>query len=252
MRNIKDYEKKYMSDSPFEDTMVKIRKRMLVEQCEKFRHNSILEIGCGLSPFFLDFHDFSSMYIVEPGEEFVANATNLAQKENRHIEVFKGFLEEKAFEIKEKAGQIDFIILSSLLHELEEPEKMLKSILDICDDDTVVHINVPNANSLHRLIAVGSGIINDSHEISEQMIKLQRKSVFDKASLRNMIETTGFELIDEGGGCFIKPFTHLQLQRCIDNGIIDERVIVGMEQVAKIIPDYAAEIFVNVKKAKKI
>ncbi len=46
-----------------------------------------------------------------------------------------------------------FIICSGLLHEVEEPDKMIRDIFRLCGRETIVHINVPNANSIHRLVA---------------------------------------------------------------------------------------------------
>ena len=60
MRNIKDYTDKY-TDEPFESTMVEIRKKKVIEQCSKYSHENILEIGCGMNPYFLDFKDYRHM-----------------------------------------------------------------------------------------------------------------------------------------------------------------------------------------------
>ena len=46
MRDIKDYTDKYV-DEPFESTIVEIRKKTVIEQCKKYKHDHILEIGCG-------------------------------------------------------------------------------------------------------------------------------------------------------------------------------------------------------------
>lgn len=56
MRNIKDYTEKYAGE-PFEATMVEIRKKKVMAQCNKYSHENILEIGCGMNPYFLDYKD---------------------------------------------------------------------------------------------------------------------------------------------------------------------------------------------------
>ena len=246
MRDIKDYTDKY-ADEPFEDTMVKIRKRMVIEQCEKYKHDNILEIGCGMNPFFLDFKDYRNMVIVEPGESFVDNAKNLAIFEKKTIHVVQGFLEDQIEAIKALNIQFDFIILSSVLHELDEPHVMLKAIVSLCNENTIVHINVPNANSVHRLIAIEMGLINDAHEQSAQMKKMQRRRTYDMELLKAEVQTAGLKTVDSGS-YFIKPFTHLQMQKCLDAEIIDEKVIEGLENIIKYLPQYGAGIYTNIKK----
>lgn len=246
MRNIKDYTDKYV-DEPFESTIVEIRKRMVIEQCKKYKHDNILEIGCGMNPFFLDFKDYKRMVIAEPGETFAKHAEELAKTEEKKIDIIRGFLEEQTENINSLGVEFDFIILSSVLHELDDPRRMLDAIKSICSKDTIVHINVPNANSLHRLIAIEAGLIKDVHEQSEQMQKMQRRRTYDKDLLKDEVIKAGFDVVDSGS-YFVKPFTHAQMQKCIDAGIIDEKVILGLEKVIKYMPEYGAGIYVNIRK----
>ena len=246
MRDIKDYSDKY-EDEPFEATMVKIRKKMVIEQCNKYNHSHILEIGCGMEPFFMDFSDYTNMVIVEPSEKFTQNAANLAEDKGLSVKIITGTLEDRIDEIISLDIHFDFIILSSVLHELDDPQAMLKSIWKICDANTIVHINVPNAKSVHRLIAVEEGMISDVHEQSNEMKRMQRRRTYDIYSLMDETTQAGFSVNDKGS-YFIKPFTHLQMQNCLDAGIIDEKVLEGLEKIIKYMPEYGAGIFVNLKR----
>lgn len=245
MRDIMDYVEKYANE-PFEADMVEIRRKTVIEQCLRFNHENILEIGCGLNPFFLSFKDYKKMVIVEPGSLFAENAKELARKEALVIEVISGSLEEKIEIITSLGVAFDFVIMSSVLHEIDDPSSMLSAVRSICSKNTVMHINVPNANSLHRLIAIEAGMIDDVHEQSEQMIKMQRRRTYDMELLKEEVNKAGYDILDEGS-YFIKPFTHSQMQKCLDEGIIDERVILGLERVIKYMPEYGAGIYVNVR-----
>lgn len=244
MRDLNDYSDKYVAE-PFESTIVKIRKKLVMEQCDKYPHKNIIEIGCGMNPFFLDYKDFENMIIVEPSLLFAENAKKLSKFEEKKITVIQSFFEEAVASIKDTNLEVDYIILSSVLHELEEPQKMLSAIKSICDENTIIHINVPNANSLHRLIAKEAGIIKDVHEQSLQMQKMQRQRTYDMDLLLEEVHQTGFK-VAEKGSYFIKPFTHMQMQECLDEGIINEQVLVGLERIIKYLPDYGAGIYVNV------
>lgn len=246
MRDINDYADKYVGE-PFEATMVKIRRETVIEQCEKYKHDNILEIGCGMMPFFMDFKDYKSMIIAEPSEAFANNARMLSKAEDKDIKIICGFLEEQINKIKELKINIDYIILSGVLHELDDPQKMLKSILELCGKNTVVHINVPNANSIHRLIALEAGLISDVHQISEQMERMQRRRTYDLSMLVSEITDAGFKVIDKGS-YFVKPFTHNQMQQCMEMGIIDQKVLDGLGRLIKYMPEYGAGIYVNIRR----
>ena len=59
------------------------------------------------------------------------------------------------------------VICSSLLHEVKQPEKLLNAIKKVCNSKTVIHINVPNMFSIHRLLGVEMGMISDVFEASD-------------------------------------------------------------------------------------
>ena len=246
MRDIKDYTDKYV-EGPFEATMVKIRMKTVMEQCRKYKHDNILEIGCGMLPFFMEFKDYKSMVIAEPSETFANNAQILSKDEDKNIKIICGFFEDQIEKIKELKVNFDYIILSSVLHELDDSQKMLKAILELCSESTVVHVNVPNAYSVHRLIALEAELISDVHQKSKQMEKMQQQRTYDLPLLVDEISRAGFKVVDKGS-YFIKPFTHSQMQQCIDMGIIDQKVLDGMEKLIKYMPEYGAGIYVNIKK----
>lgn len=249
MRDITDYEKKYMED-PFEETISDIRRRCVLGQIGDTNQKSILEVGCGMHPLFLDIENYQTMVIVEPGSDFCKNAekTDAFQKAGSRIRILQGFLEERTEDILHLNINFDTIIVSSLLHEVEDPKKLLSSVRAVCADNTIVHINVPNARSLHRLIAYESGMISSLYEKSALQKSLQQHSTYDMELLINDVKEAGFDVISQGS-YFIKPFTHSQMQRMLDENIISGQVLDGLEKLTRYLPEYGADIYVNVKRA---
>ena len=90
MRNIKDYTEKYAGE-PFEATMVEIRKKKVMAQCNKYSHENILEIGCGMNPYFLDFKDYRNMVIVEPGGYLLKMPGSWEKKKEKTFQLFPDF-----------------------------------------------------------------------------------------------------------------------------------------------------------------
>jgi len=142
---------------------------------------------------------------------------------------------------------VDCVICSSLLHEVEDPYQFLSCIKKITGTDTMVHVNVPNAKSLHRLLALCSGITRDIHDISANNIMLKQHSVFDLQTLNDLISRVGAVKILKQGSYFLKPFTHVQMKKCLDEGILDRNVLEGLYNVIEFMPDVGSEIFIDFK-----
>jgi len=243
-RNLHKYEKDY-EDLPFEPILISYRRKIVIENLYKYNHSNILEIGCGLEPIFNYFTDFSSMTVVEPSNLFYRNACKIKDlHKKKNIIIYNELLENISDELK--SNNYSFIIISCLLHELLAPEEFLKDIYKLCSSGTVVHINVPNAESFHRILAVKSGIIDNIFSISETQVKMQQCSVFNQQSLINLLTRNKFTIIDSGS-YFIKPFTHSQMQSLLDNQIINQKILDGLFKMNEILPGLGAEIFVNAK-----
>lgn len=247
MRDINKYEKEYCSTDFEQKYMVQYRRQKILEILQGYQHENVLEIGCGMNSLAEFLPDFKEFTIVEPGERFLANVKeNLKGKEG--ITYFHGLAEEKAEELRKKS--YDVIIVSSLLHEVENPIQFLKAINSLCSADTVVHVNVPNERSMHRIIACECGLIERLSEPSERNVLLQQNTVFNRESLEETIRQSGGTEIIDTGSYFIKPFTHNQMDKCIESGILSEEILDGLYRISKYMPEYGAEIFCNYRVSK--
>ena len=245
MRDIDDYSKEY-DKADFEEYEVKFRRKKILKVISQNGLRNILEIGCGKEPLFKYLDEYDSYILVEPSKSFFDNA--LAENEKFEGREKRHFINDFFAANDETQGhKYDCVICSSLLHELEDPEELLASIRKVCSDNTLVHINVPNADSFHRVLAMRMGLIEDVHQFSDRNVKLQQHSVFALKDLVEIVESAGFEVVEKGG-YFIKPFTHGQMLSMINNGIIDEKTLEGLDEMYKDIPELSAEIYVNVKK----
>lgn len=127
---------------------------------------------------------------------------------------------------------------------------MLNNILKVCSEKTVVHINVPNARSFHRILAKNMNIIKDVYEKSERNITLQQNTIFDMESLQKLLAENQFKIISQGS-YFIKPFSHKQMLELINNKIIDEKVLDGLYSMVSDMPMLGSEIYMNCRSARK-
>jgi ubiquinone/menaquinone biosynthesis C-methylase UbiE len=242
-RDLDDYQNLYQSQ-PFEFHQVRQRKKLILELLTKQRPGRILEVGCGLESIFLDYGDFEHAVIVEPASDFHRQAVEQFTDVKNKITIFKGTLEDVSPHLNN--FNFDLIIISSLIHEITELSKFMETIVKLAKKTTIVHFNVPNAHSFHRLLAQEMGIIKSVFEKSKNNIQFQQNTVFSMDNLIDLVQKNGFEVIDKGS-CFIKPFTHEQMQKMLDNKIINEDVLIGLNQMTKYLPNLGSEIYINAK-----
>jgi hypothetical protein len=243
-RDLIDYQSHY-ANQPYEKYQVYFRKTKLKEIMKSVTHNNLLEVGCGLESIFLDIDDFDKITVIEPADLFYEKAlVDRKSKKDKDIQIIKGYLEETISELKNNT--YDFILISSLLHEIPNVDLFLNSIYNLANKDTIIHVNVPNADSFHRVLALEMGLIKSQFEKSENNIEFQQNTVFDIKLLKETFINAGFEVVDEGSYS-VKIFTHLQMQNLIDRGYIDLDILEGLYKMEKYMPGLGSEIYINVK-----
>jgi len=246
MKDFGDYQLQYQ-DQPYENHLIHYRKKKIAELLTRYNHRVLLEIGCGLDPIFTAIDSFEELYIVEPAELFYTKALEDVSRLEMvgRVRIFNKLFEESVLDL---AGvSIDFILLSCLLHEVPDPALFLNIVYEVATQNTVVHINVPNAKSFHRLLAVEMGLISNEYQKSDRNLQFQQKSVFDIESLVKLTESAGFEVIERGSFSF-KPFTHLQMENMIKAELITPQMLEGFYKMEKYLPGLGSEIFVNLRR----
>ena len=246
MRDLEKYQKDY-AEQPYERFQVKFRKRKIREVVDKYPHRRILEIGCGLFPLFSDFTDFDQLTVIEPAELFFSEAKrSLEDHPSRNrVELLATTLEASCENLSSK--NFDIILLSSLLHEVVGPEVFLGQVHKLASAETIVHVNVPNALSFHRLLAVECGLIKSVYELSACNLQFQQNTIFSLNSLQTIAEQSGFNVIESGSYSF-KPFTHKQMEDMFEHKILSEAIIDGLYAMEKFVAGCGSEIFVNLRR----
>lgn len=245
MKDIEQYTRNYMEHS-FEEFQVVFRRKKVLEVVEKYRPKRILEIGCGMEPLFQYLNeDYERICIVEPSKVFYENAVELAKDKNV---VCRNEFFHPARELADM--QFDLIICSGLLPDIENPEELFGGLLKIACPDTIIHINTPNAKSLHRLIAKEMGMITSEFELSERNVLYQQQKIYDLTMLTELIVGMGFEIVDSGS-YFVKPFSHGQMYEMMQKDIINMQVLEGLYQLVEYLPEYGSEVYVDCKLKRK-
>lgn len=241
-RDLARYEAAYRA-SRFEETQAAYRKRMLLELLERVRPARVLEVGCGVDTLAAHWRGADRFVIVEPGEGFAATAREQTTGQ-AGVSVIEATMEAAAGRL---AGEsFDLVLLSGLLHEVSDVPSLLAATRAVCGPHTLVHANVPNARSLHRLLALEMGLIRDVTETSPLQAQLQQPRVFTAETLSEALQAAGFEVVDQGS-YFIKPFTHGQMQQLVEQGFLTPEILDGLYGLARHLPGVGSEIFANAR-----
>ncbi|MCX2717886.1 methyltransferase domain-containing protein [Helicobacter sp. MIT 21-1697] len=243
-RDIESYTQRYLAQdfSDFESYMVAFRRNKVLEFLAKQKPQNILEIGCGMESIAKYYKDYQSFSIVEPSKVFAQKAQEDFAQDNR-VTIINDFIQPQVAHLKSQ--RFDCILLSSLLHEVENPKQFLSAILPLCPPPpTILHINVPNAHSFHLLWAYESGLISQLGGLSPTAKSLQQHTAFTLQSLSALVEEVGLEII-ESGSYFLKPLNHGKMSLALQSGILDENLLRGLEKMVQYTPNLGAEIFVN-------
>lgn len=237
---IAEYEQAY-SASDFEVIQARYRKKLLLELLNTVQPKRVLEVGCGWETIANHWSGFEQFTIVEPGAQFAAKARTDVQA-MPGVTVVEQFLEDAQTHLQRQS--YDLILLSSLLHEVPDPEAILRAAKALCHAQTMVHVNVPNARSMHRLLAVEMGLMPDVYTASALQKSFKQPRIFDMAQLQALSEGVGFK-VHASGSFFIKPFTHGQMMSLVKDGLLTEQVLDGLWGLTKHFPEAGSEIYVN-------
>lgn len=234
--------KDYISGD-FEVTLTKYRKKKLVELMKEYRASDILEIGCGMEPIFLEYEEFASMTIIEPAPQMYNSAGNFIEgrKNKERIKLINGFLEDVTDKL---AGMpFDFILDVGLIHEVEDSEAHVEAIKSLCGRNTKVLFTTNNSESFHLMLAYESGLIKSPSDLTEKAKGFQRHRTFNIRQMEDFIQDFGFRILEKGS-YFIKPFSHAQMKRLVDDAIIATQVLDGLDRMVKYMPGLGAEIYI--------
>ena len=247
MRDIKKYTEVYLNYD-FAPYQIKYRRVNVIKNViNKYLPHKIMEIGCGMEPMFCYINGYDYYVVIEPSETFVSNARALLKNNIGNVVIKNDYVENVS---SDEIMNLDCIVISSLLHEVNNPKGFMEKVYRFCDTGTVVHVNVPNAKSMHRLLAYECGLIDDLYSLSDRNMLLDQHSVFDIDSLVALLQNAAESInkkIDvlDTGSFFVKPFTHRQMAQCINQKIFSEDILIGFDRIIKYMPDLGSEIFVN-------
>ncbi len=117
---------------------------------------------------------------------------------------------ETYFEDYEPSLKFDRIEMGFILEHVDDPIFILKKYKEYLLPNGKIHIAVPNARSLHRLIGHYAGLLKNVYEISEYDKMLGHKRYYDIDKIKEDIIKAGLKITDVRG-LMLKPITWDQM-----------------------------------------
>jgi 2-polyprenyl-3-methyl-5-hydroxy-6-metoxy-1,4-benzoquinol methylase len=132
------------------------------------------------------------------------------------------------FEQFDQTG-FDAVLALHVLEHVDDPVALLEIIRGwLVDGGTIVAVT-PNAQSLHRQLAVRMGLHENLDDLSPRDRLVGHQRVFDLGKLQHTLQQGGFDVVDQFG-YFVKPLANAQMLDW------SEDLLEGFNALADVVP----------------
>lgn len=172
--------------------------------------------------------DFSRVTLLEPSQKYAKQLraqfpdATIIQNTAEHVDTTVTY---------------DTIILAHVLEHISKPVSTLKRIRKLMKPKSKLIIIVPNANSIHRFVGVGMGLIAKRTHLTPYDHKLGHKRVYTPELLTKHIQQANLRVV-ASGGILLKPLSNDQMKSW------DPDVINGLYKAGTLLPDLCAELYI--------
>ena len=148
---------------------------------------------------------------------------------NDHVLPGNISIKEGFFEKWTPDRMFDSIEMGFVLEHVVDPALIVRRYRDFLTPDGVMHIAVPNARSLHRLLGHHAGMLDDLYALNDHDRQLGHRHYFDLASITALVQEAGLD-VTASHGLLLKPLTSGQLELLsLPDEVYEAMCIVGDE-----------------------
>jgi len=196
--------------------------------------NSILELGYGdgITTKILS-QRFNNYFVIEGSKILYDVACRKFPKIQFFHSLFEDFIPAKQF---------DRVLALHVFEHVEAPVELMLKIRNWINEGGELVVIVPNAESLHRRLALEAGLINALEDLSARDKMVGHLRVYDLSDLERDLNDANFKII-ESKGLFFKPFSNSQLLH------LDKQIIEAMNTISiNFPPEFGANLLVRARK----
>lgn len=175
--------------------------------------SKVLELGYGDGITFRNLSEYCDLTVVDGSELIVSKARETAQELGLQSKIYHSYFE--TFDTEEK---FDFVFASHVMEHVEDPSLVVMRLEDWLKPGGKALIIVPNAESIHRRLAVLLGLQPELETLSARDKLVGHLRVFRLDELRALFASPKW-IIEMERGFFLKPLANFQLEK-FDQDII--------------------------------
>ena len=219
-----DYTATYDPDTDFDAWYTRATAALIAPQIRPGQH--VLELGCATG--------LMTSLLASTGANFVGverSAGYLDRAAARNLPRTEWIQADLAEFTSE--GGFDNILATNLLHGFDDPTWLLRRIAGWLSAGGLLHVTLPNPDSLNILVALADGLMTDSLALSDRARMYGTRRAWPAAAFRDLARDNGFEVVATGG-VSLKPYPNATMAR------LPEHVLDGLARAAAILPDNAA------------
>jgi 2-polyprenyl-3-methyl-5-hydroxy-6-metoxy-1,4-benzoquinol methylase len=135
------------------------------------------------------------------------------------------------------AGSYRHVLATNLLHEVADPEGLLRRMAELAAPDGFLHVTLQNPASLHRLVAVATGLLGDLSAVSDRGTAYGTQRLWTAGQLVGLCEAAGLEVV-ERTGIMLKPYPNAVMAS------LPEPVTAALAALGDTFPDHSAMTYV--------
>ncbi|MBF0498193.1 MAG: class I SAM-dependent methyltransferase [Deltaproteobacteria bacterium] len=129
------------------------------------------------------------------------------------------------------------IVLTDGLEHVDEPVQILERMKKFLAPGGRIHVVVPNALSIHRLLGVNMGLLSSPYALNENDLYSGHKTVYDVTKLTSDVLKAGIATLTIEG-IQLKPMSDTQLSQ------FPAEYLEALNQLSYLFPTHCAEIYV--------
>ena len=216
----------YDSTTDFDYHLIRYNYR---EMKPYLRGPAVLELGCAsgvmtrlLTP------DFPTLHVVDGSAQYLKEvAATVPETVTFHHSLFEDFKTPRKF---------NDLVMARALEHLDDPVGVLRVMRGWAEPGGRVHVVVPNAQSLHRLIGVQMGMLEAPNAFSERDRMYGHRRVYDIDLLRTHLTQAGWRVL-QIRGVFLKTLSNAQMLS------FKPELLDAFYEVGKELPRHCAELY---------
>lgn len=226
MSAVVDYTETYDPDVDFDSWYTDVTAAAVAEHIRP--GDRVLELGCATGRMSARLAAAGADVLgIDRSEAYVARAK---EREVRSARFVVAGIEEH---LERERRHYHHVVATNVVHELDDPAAFVAAAAARLRPHGRLHLSVQNPRSLHRLVALEMGLIDDLGATSERGAAYGTRRSFSREELVGLGAAAGLT-VDLATGLCLKPLPNALM------ATLPSDVLAGMAAAARHLPDLAA------------